>query len=279
MVSPEWFHAAVAAGDDPDDGCHPQEAQALREYHEGKTTAQQAAYDITRVITTSMVTTPDTDDRWRLWGLLTSAIEEWSPSEGSSIFPLLGEIQKLPDMIIRDDENRHSDPGHEVIWDELPGFGHLWADLFQTGAWRRQIKDRPDDMDLRRQFREDFAHLASCEARLVDENLGGIGIDWGYECLVNAFERKDAVPDIQFPMVAEWLKRLAGQMYKDALDGRESWAFRQNGLDLPIGGTTMSLERWQAWKDRLGRYVQDELPGSDSVSRGIKAMEDAESER
>lgn len=40
-------------------------------------------------------------------------------------------------------------------------------------------------------------HIASLEARLADESVGSIELDWAYECLTDAFERKNAVADIQ----------------------------------------------------------------------------------
>lgn len=276
MVSSDWFDAAVAVNDDPDDGCHPQEAQALREYHEGKTSAREAAYAITRPVATSMSTTLNLE-RNRLWNLLITALEEWPTSESSAIFSLLKEIEKLPDPIIRD-EAKHSVVMSEPFWDELPGFGNMWADSFQWGEWRHQVEDHPDDTDVRRHLREKYTHIASMEAHLADEEVGSINLEWGYECLTDALERKDAVPDIQIPMAAEWLKRLARQIYKDSLDEIEDWPFKRDYLDLRKGGNAMSLERWQAWKDQLEKYVQDGLPGSDSVTMGIRAMDEAEAE-
>lgn len=78
-------------------------------------------------------------------------------------------------------------------------------------------------------------HIASLEARLVDERVGSIELNWGYGCLTDVFERKDAVPDIQFPMAAEWPKRLARWIYEGALRQEEGWPFKRHYLDLRKG--------------------------------------------
>lgn len=53
MVPPSWFVHAVTPDDDPDDGYHPEEVQALEDYHRVQTSAQEAAYAITRPVVTS----------------------------------------------------------------------------------------------------------------------------------------------------------------------------------------------------------------------------------
>lgn len=76
VVSPSWFTDAISPDGDPDNGCHPQEAQALRDYHEGKITVQEAAYGISRPTATSQSTELNCE-RNKLWNLLIAALEEW----------------------------------------------------------------------------------------------------------------------------------------------------------------------------------------------------------
>lgn len=276
MVSPSWFTDAISPDGDPDNGCHPQEAQALKDYHDGKTTVQEAAYAISRPTATSQSTTLNCE-RNKLWNLLIAALEEWPEFESSPIFALLKEMENLPEPVICE-EAKHSVTS-EPFWKELPGFGNMWADVFQWGEWRHEIEDHPDDKNLRHQMREKYIHIAALEARLVDEKIGPIALDWGYECLTDAFERRDVIPDIQFPMAAEWLKRLAKRIYDGALKQEEDWPFKRDYLDLRKGGNAMSVERWQYWKSRLEEYVKEDLPQSDSVAMAIQAMDVAGKEQ
>lgn len=94
-------------------------------------------------------------------------------------------------------------------------------------------------------MREKYIHIAALEARLVDEIIGPISLDWGYECLTDAFECRKAIPDIQVPMAAEWLKRLAGQIFDGALKQEEDWPFKRDYLDPRKGGIATTVERWQ----------------------------------
>ena len=112
MVPPSWFADAISPGDDPDDGCHQQEAEAREDYHRGTTTLQEAAYAITRPVATSASVELNLE-RNRLWNLLINVLEEWPQFESSPIFDFLEEIEELSEPIIRE-EAKHlvitSDP-------------------------------------------------------------------------------------------------------------------------------------------------------------------------
>ncbi|OJJ81810.1 uncharacterized protein ASPGLDRAFT_83984 [Aspergillus glaucus CBS 516.65] len=253
VVSPSWFTDAISPDGDPDNGCHPQEAQALRDYHEGKITIQEAAYAISRPTATSQSTELNCE-RNKSWNLLIAALEEWPEPESSPIFALLKEMENIPEPAIRE-EAKHSVTS-DPFWKELP-----------------------DDTDLRRQLREKYIHIAALETRLVDEKIGPISLDWGYECLTDVFERREAIPDIQVLMAAEWLKRLARRIFDGALKQEEDWPFKRDYLNLRKGGNAMTVERWQYWKSRLEKYVREGLPESDSVAMAIQAMNVAEKEQ
>ena len=128
-------------------------------------------------------------------------------------------------------------------------------------------------------MREKYIHIAALEARLVDEIIGPISLDWGYECLTDAFECRKAIPDIQVPMAAEWLKRLARRIFDGALKQEEDWPFNRDYLNLRKGGNAMTVERWQFWKSGLEKYVREGLPQSYSVTMAIQAMDVAEKEQ
>lgn len=213
----------------------------MEDYHDHKINVQEAAYAIPRPTATSQSTALNRE-RNKLWNLLIAALEEWPESELSPIFALLKEMENLPEPAIRE-EARHSVTS-DPFWKELPGFGNMWVDIFQWGEWRQEIEDHPDDPDLRRQMREKYIHIATLEVRLVDEKIGPISLDWGYECLTDAFERRDVIPDIQFPMAADWLKRFVRRIHDDALREEEDWPFKRNYLDLRKGGDAMSVGIW-----------------------------------
>ncbi|BCR88884.1 uncharacterized protein ACHE_50082A [Aspergillus chevalieri] len=241
----------------------PPRSTSLKDYHEHKINVQEAAYAISRLTATSQSTALN-HGRNKLRNLLIAALEEWPESELSPIFALLEEMENLPKPAIRE-EARHSvttDP----FWKQLPGFGNMKVGIFQWGEWRQEIEGHPDDPDLQRQMREKYIRIASLEVLLVDEKIGPILLDWGYECLADAFERCDVIPDIQFPMAAEWLKRLARRTHDDALREEEDWPFKRNYLDLRKGDDAMFVERWQYWKSRL-EYAKEDLPENKSIER------------
>ena len=128
VVSLSWFTDAIFSDGDPDGGCYPQKAQALRDYREGKTTVQEAAYAVSRPTATSH-STELSCERNKFWNLLIAALEEWPESESSPIFALLKEMENLPEPVTRE-EAKHSVTSGS-FWKELLGFGNMWADVFQ----------------------------------------------------------------------------------------------------------------------------------------------------
>lgn len=132
MVPPCWFAHAVAPDDDPNDGCHAEEAQALEDYHRGQTSAQEAAYATTRPVATS--TSVDVgSERRRLMNLLIDALGKWSQSESWPLFALLKEIEKLPESVIRE-EARHSVVMSEPFWRGLPGLWECVGERLSMGG-------------------------------------------------------------------------------------------------------------------------------------------------
>ncbi|KAI9931699.1 hypothetical protein ASPWEDRAFT_169458 [Aspergillus wentii DTO 134E9] len=273
MVPLSWFEA-VSLPENED--CHPDEAQALKEYYQGKTTAHEAAYAITRPLANS--SSDDLGfDRNGLWSVLITAITEWPRSEAPGLLQLLKAIQQAPEPNIREEAKHSVEDG--PFWDELPGFGHMWADQFQREEWRDAIDGRPGDDDVRREMHDKYIFIASLEATFYDQRIAGIRLDWGYECITDALERSNAVRDIQIPMAAEWLKLLPRRFYEGALKREEDWPLRRDYLDLWKGGDIMTVERWQWWKSRLEAYVTEGLMGADSVRASLEAMNAVEEEQ
>ncbi|KAK7963335.1 hypothetical protein PG988_010309 [Apiospora saccharicola] len=257
-MSDAWFEFAIAPDGDTTDGCHPEEAHALKSYLRGHMTAKQAAEAITKPIAAC----PDPDDDLdRLYGLLENALMELPAQDMTRVLDLIGAIEHLP-------APDHSTVPHGILWRELPGFGHQWSDgagagvLFHwvegTGSVRvKKNEEAYVSQSIRR---------AQVEASLVRKGLVGLEISWGYEIVTDALERSKAALDTEVPMACEWLKILGDRFRDGAEKGESSWALERNG-DLWKGEgegenkKTMSKDRWDFWMQRL-----EEIAGNDAVS-------------
>lgn len=271
VMSEDWFDFQVAPDGVDEDGCRPEEAQALKDYLRGKTTTQEAAVAITRP--TEATDTP-TEEIGSLWGIFENGLLELAESEVARLLQLLDAIQNLPY-----DEGT-AELKHPDIWAGLEGFGHLWLDASDKRSWRGQLHeaeasgDRDRDMlQARRVKREGM------EARLSVAKIGFDGLSEGYDCLAEALEDSAAILDFEIPIVAAWLAVAARQMYEEAVKGRPTWAFNLD-RDRKYEGEEekMSLGRWQLWQERLERLAADrDQPAivSDAAKAAVRDMKAA----
>ncbi|KAI0885809.1 uncharacterized protein GGS22DRAFT_162058 [Annulohypoxylon maeteangense] len=201
-----WFSNKLAPDGDVKDGCHPDEAEALKKYLRHEITAEEAAHAISRPIENS--SNPG-EDLPRLWDLLIDALLELPLDNTKRLITLIQTIENLPepDMTAVEEGKR---PAHGKLWRGLPGFGHLYADIHQSTDWREEALEA--EATERRRLREYHIRKAKIEAQLVAEGLAGIPIDWGYETVTDALERKDALLDVEIPAAAEWLS-IAGARF------------------------------------------------------------------
>lgn len=275
-IPPSWVEEKLAPDGRLEDGCHPAEAQALQDYILGTATVEQAAYAITRPVATSAEPGAHLH---RLWGLLTDALVEWPTAEEttSAVIQLMAAIEHLPDESHLSDQARVS-LHHGPLWKGLPGFGHQWSDEHKRGDWRGQqqiilTEDRPS-------LRAKLVKIARIEAQMVTASVGGIPLDWGYECISQAVERSDAVLDLEIPMAAEWF-RVAGRLiYEGAVRGERSWAL-ETMQDLWTGTKEMSLARWEFWEGRLRTLAERDETGDvqDAAEEALRAMEVAKKQQ
>lgn len=250
-MSDAWFNEKIAPENLPEDGCHPDEAQALKDYYHKKTTAKEAAQAITRAIERSE---DPRDNSYRLWGLLIDALVELPVTQIPALIQLLDDIQNLPepDLTGRRTENT---PSGGYLWRELSNFGHMWADVHKRDDWRRTLAySDPANRDT---LRTEHVRKAEIEARLVVADVGGIPLDWGYDCIADALERCNAVLDFEIPAAAQWIFIAGERLYAGAVDGWESWALERQ-RDFGKESKTMSLERWSFWEKRLEELQQSE---------------------
>lgn len=244
----EWFAHQLNPDGDIEDGVHPDEAQALKKLLQKELTPQEAAIEITKPIQKS--SDPNTDLA-RLWGFLADALIELPSDNLSLLLRLLQAIESLPEpdftSTVTDKSNL---PAHGTLWRKLPGFGHHYADTYQSYQykdWRRKTTDI--NVNEIRALQVKKAHV---EAQLVVSEIGGIPIDWGYESVTDALEQNidDGIAlDVDASAAAKWLE-VAGERFRaGAAKGEESWALRRR-RDL-WEGKVMTWERWDFWQRRL----------------------------
>jgi hypothetical protein len=274
-MSEEWFSDKVAPEGKVEDGCHPQEAKALRDFLHRRTTANEAAQAITQPIENA---DNPREDLARLFAFTMDALLELPSEHTKSLITLLKAIEARPepDFATIEESKRPS----EKLWKGLLGFGHLWSDLHQSSSWRSNAK--VTDGAEREALRGAHVRKAEIEARLVTTNLASIPIDWGYEVVADALESSNAILDFEVPAAAEWLV-LCGLVFRQGAEQNyRSWALKPHITSSPNAplrdlwkapsNQVMNLERWALWKERL-RVLQVEKGAiGDSAKVAYEAM-------
>ncbi|KAL8702489.1 MAG: hypothetical protein Q9201_004329, partial [Fulgogasparrea decipioides] len=209
-MSDTWFKEQIAPGGVAEDGCHPDEAEALQSYLNNKTSTQEAAHAITQPILSS-------DDSGanlhRLWNLLQDALIELSPTHVPSLITLLRAIQDLPDPDLTSKPTETAPRNSGFTWKGLPKFGHLWADVHKQDHWRNDLSTAlsssptfSDRLKKRQELRAAHIKKANVESRLAVANIGSIPLDWGYDAIADALELDTAVLDFEIPAAREWIE-------------------------------------------------------------------------
>ncbi|KAL8704297.1 MAG: hypothetical protein Q9225_008091, partial [Loekoesia sp. 1 TL-2023] len=200
-MSDAWFKEQIAPDGVAEDGCHPDEAQALQSYLNNKTTAQETAHAITQPILSSDL--PD-ENLHRLWNLLQDALIELPATYIQPLIDLLHAIQDLPDPDLTSNPTEETRPPKDAFtWKGLPDFGHLWADIYKQDNWRNDLSatlssssspttSSADRLQKRHQLRAAHIRKANIEARLAVANIGSIPLDWGYDAIADALELNNA---------------------------------------------------------------------------------------
>lgn len=265
-MSDEWFKSKIAPADAPEDGCHPDEAKALQDYYHKQVSAEEAAQALTRPIESLE---NSYDNLYRLWGLLIDALMELPEREISNLVQLLDAIQRLPNPNLTEKQTG-SAASEGSFWRELPRFGHMWADEHKQDHWRDTLSIK--DPAKRAEQRAQHIRKARVEARLTVANIGGIPLDWGYDCIADALERRNAVLDFEMPAAAEWIAVAGNRLYAGAVDGRESWALERR-RDFQKEDAKMSTERWSLWMKRMGELCEKSTIEVDAARAAGRYME------
>ncbi|KAJ4302704.1 hypothetical protein N0V90_001594 [Kalmusia sp. IMI 367209] len=274
-MSEGWFSEKIAPDGDVEDGCHPHEAEALKEYLRQKTTVNEAARAITQPIANA---DNPREDLPRLWAFIGDALLELPSEHTDSLIALLQAIENLPEPDFTTIEEKKR-PG-EKLWKGLPGFGHLWSDSYQSGSWRKNAKttNGPE----REALRSTHVRKAESEARLVAAGLAGIPIDWGYEVIADALESTNALLDFEVPAAAQWLILCGSAFRQGAQQNRKSWALKPHitsSSNAPSrylwrapSDEVMNLERWAFWEERLRELQAEEGSVGDAAKMAYEAI-------
>jgi hypothetical protein len=279
-MSDDWFSFKLAPDGSTEDGCHPEEAEAMKNYLHHRTTASEAARAITRPI---VAADNPREDLARLWAFLEDCLVELPVEHTEALVELLKAIEDLPEphFTAVDEEGRRP---YEKLWKGLCGFGHMWSDSYQAGNWKTAAAAaKGPERDA---LRDEHIRKAEMEARLVTAGIGGIPIDWGYETVTDALERRDALLDFEVPAATRWIV-ICGQRFRQgAENGEESWALDpgrtkpsmvlQSDFGRPPADGAMSLERWSWWERRL-KELQEKHSGvvQDAATTALDAMRKA----
>ena len=270
-MSDTWFKEQIAPDGVAEDGCHPDEAEALQSYLNNKTNTQDTAHAITRPILSS--DNPGANLH-RLWNLLQDALVELSATHIPPLINLLQAIQDLPDPDLASKPTETAPPKGGFTWKGLPKFGHLWADVHKQDSWRNDLSitlssfpTSSDRLKKRQELRAAHIRKVNIEARLAVANIGSIPLDWGYDAIADALELDTAVLDFEIPAAKEWIEVAGKELYQGAKEGRESWALSRK-RDMGKEDGKMSLMRWEFWEERIrecqecGKVVGDAGKGA-----------------
>lgn len=249
-MSDEWFSWHVAPDSDPEDGCHPDEAAALKDYlRSSGMNARTAARAITIPMENESTDEEDNVACCRLWTLIIDALIDF-PEQRSKVVELLAAIQTLP-MADEDDTNS---PQRRIQWSGLPGFGHLWADLNVESDWRDMLKWSPEQREA---IRQSYIKQAAVGVRLFKAHIDGINVNCGLSTICDALERKDAALDFEVPAAKEWLA-MAATPILEASKSEITGSFGSLRVRDLWSPDKSSNERWQFWMERLQSILSSE---------------------
>lgn len=257
-MSDDWFSSKLA----PEQENHPEEVGVLKNYLRQKTTATEAAGNITRPVVTSE--TPE-DDLSRLQVLLLDALVDL-PDHTEPLLALLQAIEVLPEPDFT--AVAPNKQPQEKLWRGLPYFANRWYDIgYRSGSWKMDAeKTSGSEHDT---LRDEHVRRAEVEARLVMAGLAGIPIGWGYEVIEDALGG-DALLDFEVPAAAEWFAVCGKRFRQGAGKGERTYALKDEG---------MSLERWALWEARLRELQAQSGVVRRAATKALDAIHEANGEK
>ncbi|PLN80207.1 hypothetical protein BDW42DRAFT_171415 [Aspergillus taichungensis] len=231
-----WFdhHTAPMDGEE-ETGAHPHQAVALKAYLEGDSTPFETAAAMVRPYGSER----KTDLRGRVLGIIEDALFELPQRHTSALVVLLNELGRLLD--------------EEGGWKFSKSFSDSWSDAWKQSHWREALVTR--DPATRAKRREAHVHRAYVEASCAmvapgpNAEDGLLPLSWGYECISEALERRQAVWDFEVPAASVWIQVAGERLREGAEMGEKCWALEKEGRLWAAG--PISMDRWNFWLKRL----------------------------
>lgn len=263
------------------------QVNALKEFHDARVNADEAALSMTHPISASPVPALGTySDEiaaiCNLWPVIISALIEWPSTRIPEIFTLLDAIAKAPGDIHKGEAL--DDDGEKLIWAKHPYFGMVWYEMtwadFQPGQIYRQYSD--SNLEALAQARRLYLKTKDIEAQLVAKHVLRLN-KARIQFIIRALEKTDPSDeqlapdegtghtqvklDFHIPATSFMFKYNEREVYDQIVTkGLEDWKKRQ----LPDGARDFQngAERWSFWRRRL-----EELSGNadDEVKAAAQA--------
>jgi hypothetical protein len=127
-------------------------------------------------------------------------------------------------------------------------------------------------------IQEEGIKRAEIEARLVMVDY--FPLDWGYEIIVDAMERKDVVLDFEIPAAGQYMEIVGHRLYVGVVNGEKIWALeRLRARDFGRRGKIMSLERWSFWEEQFGDLIQSDATGDIAKAAAVTMKAKIEMDR
>ncbi|KAH0024346.1 hypothetical protein KCU78_g5105, partial [Aureobasidium melanogenum] len=284
-MSQAWYDNAIAPDGDPEDGCRPEEAHALRLYLDDKINVVEA----TRLMTEPTESSEDPGaDLPNLWGLLQDALIEL-PNSQQKVVRLLSNIQDLPNFDLDFHGKKRSGPlevHSRSLWHDLPSFANQWYD----GNWwyyQNEWRDKPDLYSSQEKINQ-IVNIARAEALFAHTEILGERVRYeGLSRLCDTLEDSKAVIEIEIHAVREWLLHARDLLYdmsqtphmhnrllsnsdiRNKIAKHEMHVSVKDERDLWQGSGGSSLERWDFWKQRL-QDLQDDNDQDEETKRVVR---------
>lgn len=264
-MSDAWFSWHLAPDGDITDGCHPEEAAALKDYlNSSSTTPEAAARAITAPMEAEMASFDEYSNLSRLWSLMIDALTDL-PEQRDRVIELLKAIQSS----LTADCKRSKGERQRIQWSNLPSFAHLWADR-SVDNWRGS--SRKWGPEQREGVRQDFILQARIETQLFLAQLNGFDLAPALGMICDALECKDAVLDYEIPAAKEWFTNV-GEPLREGSKGEMVTFLRQRDL---WDGESTSMSRWDFWKSRLQSIAESQDSGPEVREAARTAYEATE---
>jgi hypothetical protein len=284
-MSSAWYDEAIAPDGNLEDGCRPEEAQALRLYLDNKIEVQEAARLITMPIECSQDPGADLPN---LWGVLQDALIEL-PNVQPKVVHLLQSMRELPTFDLgslgKDRSGPLKNPSSSLGYD-LPSFANQWYD---TNWWyyQNQWRDNPNLFESTIKV-DQIVNLARSEALLAQTDILGERVQYeGLSRLCDTLEDSKAVLEVELYAVREWLlnaydllhtlsqtPRVHYLLYsnsdiKDKIAKKDMHPAVEKRRNLWSGPGGTSPGRWNFWKERL-QDIQGCADLDESTKKGAR---------